>query len=264
MQIRRQQTEAFEKAGVRNFEEGMVAHLNKFFPKHGKLLGEDQLRTVIKQGWQNANQHNLTAERSIRMYIELMCLLGSGFDQDPQTPWAADILQGNPMAPQAERIDRLYKQGWQHAASVSADYQDLLEGKRTERFVSALRAIRYERKEDLSPAEISDFSNRSILRLRLMFPSKCEYIGETCLRNLIQRGIEVAGQYGIASERGIVLFIVIMFVVGSGFDTDPQLPWASRVLTDDKIADQSAKVDQLYAESLKCLKQWWGIDTEQG
>jgi len=48
-----------------------------------------------------------------------------------------------------------------------------------------------------------------------------------------------------------------MFVLGSGFDADPLLPWASAILKDESITDQNERVNRLHAGAVACLKQWW-------
>src|SRR5262249_49580960 len=79
MKIRKDQIDVFEKAAVRNFEDRMVEHLKNFAPKHIKLLTEDQVRDVIRHGMKKAESHRFTSERSLRIYTELILMLGSGF-----------------------------------------------------------------------------------------------------------------------------------------------------------------------------------------
>lgn len=80
--IRTEQMEVLEAAAMRAFEDRTYKHLQRYFPRHCMLLGEEQMRRVIQQGWQKAKSYDLTAECCVRSYIELMCLLGSGFDTD--------------------------------------------------------------------------------------------------------------------------------------------------------------------------------------
>src|SRR5260370_29920990 len=92
MVIRNEQIEALEAGTVQDFENRTSLHLREWFPHHCQLLGEDQMRRVIRHGWKKANSYDLTAECCVRSYIELMCLLGGGFDVDTLLPWAAEIL----------------------------------------------------------------------------------------------------------------------------------------------------------------------------
>lgn len=48
----------------------------------------------------------------------------------------------------------------------------------------------------------------------------------------------------------VKLFVELMFIFGSRFDSDPQLAWASKVLNDPAIADQKEKARRLYGQAL--------------
>ena len=87
--IRKSQMAAFEKIAVRRFEDGLLDHLRTFFPEHAATLGEKQLGRVMRYGLQRAESRNLQTERGVYLYLALMFMLGSLFDEDPQLPWAA-------------------------------------------------------------------------------------------------------------------------------------------------------------------------------
>src|SRR5438094_179214 len=92
MIIREDQMRTFAEAAAREFEGRMLERLRTHFPKHEVYLGEPQLRVLVRLAVERAQSHVLMAERSIALYLDLMCVLGSGFDTDPQLPWAAAIL----------------------------------------------------------------------------------------------------------------------------------------------------------------------------
>ncbi len=257
LKIRSKQVKVFEQAAIRNFEDRMIEHLKKFTPKHFKILTEDDVRGIVRDGWERAKGHRFTSERSVRFYVELMLMLGSSFDTDPQMPWAAEILNDETLSDEVERIDRLYDKAWEYVDHAILDYQDAQGNVDPTRFIEQIRQIRKERDDELQPSAVPEFYRRMIARLNQTFPKKCEYVGELPVRRLIQRAIESAKSYDITSERGVVLFAAMMFVLGSGFDQDPQLPWASAILQDQSVTDQSKKVDQLLAAAIDCLKQWW-------
>src|SRR2546425_578127 len=49
------------------------------------------------------------------LYLDLMCLLGSSFDTDPQIPWASEMLADRSFPTQDERIDRVHTHCWEYA-----------------------------------------------------------------------------------------------------------------------------------------------------
>jgi len=262
--IRETQMRAFEAAAIRAFEDRTYKHLQKYFPGHCLLLGEEQMRRVIQQGWQKAKSHDLTAECCVRSYIEFMCRLGSEFDSDPLLPWAMEILNDKTTLDQVERGDRLYDKAWDYIDHIARDYRDATGQPTTARFVGELRRLRHERDDVLAPGAIPSFSRDLIERIENIFPAKCRYVGEERVSELIPRGIETARAYGITTERGVMLFTVLMFVLGNGFADDLLLPWASATLNDKGITNQIDRVDRLYVEGVGFLKRWWDLIPKQG
>jgi len=98
--IRKQQMAAFERAEIKKFEDRMVIHLKKFFPRQCAALGDFKLRETIRYGIKRAAAYGITAEREVYKYTDLMIVLGRDFDTDQRLPWAGEILRGrkNPVA----------------------------------------------------------------------------------------------------------------------------------------------------------------------
>jgi hypothetical protein len=186
-----------------------------------------------------------------------MCLLGSGFDTDPLLPWAAEILNDKTTSDHVARGDRLYSRAWEYIAGVIPDYRDATGQPITPRFVGELKQLRNESDDTLTADYIPTYSRELIARLERVFPAKCRYVGNDRVSALIPAGIEAAARYGITGQRGITLFIALMFVLGRGFDRDPLLPWASEILNDATITEQNKRVTKLYGEGLDCLSRWW-------
>ena len=106
--MRETQMATFEQAAVHNFENRLLEHLEEFFPKHCEILGEEQARKAIRLGIERAKQYDLVSERDLHLYVGLMFMLGSYFDQDPQLPWAAKILTDENIVYPNDRADQLY------------------------------------------------------------------------------------------------------------------------------------------------------------
>jgi hypothetical protein len=264
--IRTEQMQVFEAAAIQAFEERTYTHLQRYFPGHCALLGEEQVRRVIQQGWQKAQaqSYDLTAECCVRSYIEFMCRLGSGFDADPLLPWAAATLNDKTILDQVERGDCLYDRAWDYIDHIAQDYRDASGQPTTARFVGELRSLRHGQDEVLTPGAMPNFCRQLLARIERVFPAKCQYVGADRVRDLIPHGIEAASTYGITTERGVTLFTVLMFVLGSGFADDLLLPWASATLNDKGITNQIHRVDRLYSEGVGCLNRWWGLVPTQG
>ena len=254
--IRTQQLHAMEARAVQAFEDRTHAHLQRYFPRHCLLLGEEPLRRVIQLGVKSASRHGLTVECCVRSYIEFMCRLGSSFDSDPLLPWATETLQEKTLT-QIERGDALYDRAWDYIDHISRDYRDASGRPTTARFINELRSMRHGHDEVLTRAALPGFAHALRDRIEAMFPAKCRYVPAPALDDMVPRGIETAGRYAITTQRGIALVTVLLFVLGSGFPDDPLLPWASAALHDQQVAGPTERVDRLYAGGVAFLKRWW-------
>jgi hypothetical protein len=83
----------FSQAEIKKFEERVVIHLNKFFPRQCEALGESKLRETIRYGIKRAAGYGITAARDVCKYIDVMVALGRDFDTDKKYPWAGEILK---------------------------------------------------------------------------------------------------------------------------------------------------------------------------
>jgi len=259
--VRQEQMKVLERAAIQAFEDRTYRHLQQWFPHHCELLGEDQVRRVIRHGWQKANSYDLTAECCVRSYIEFMCLLGGGFDTDILLPWAAEILNDKSSSDQVARGDRLYHRTWDYIDHIARDYRDAAGRPTTARFMDDLRGLRDGGEETVLPAALPRFLTLLEMRFQRLFPAKCAYVGEARVRQAVAAGVKEASGYGIMTERGATLFTAMKFVLGGGFDTDLLLPWASATLNDRSVTNQRSRVDKLYRESVAFLRRWWDLSS---
>ena len=91
--IRTQQLAVFARAETKKFEDRLLIHLNRFFPKPSRALGEPKLRETIRHGIKRAASYGITAERDVYKYVDLMAVFGRDFDTDPRLPWAGETLR---------------------------------------------------------------------------------------------------------------------------------------------------------------------------
>src|SRR4051794_35232442 len=108
--IRNDQMEVFRQLTLRKFEASMVTHLSVFAPVQFKLLGEELIRQIIHLGIKRAKSYSLSKWGPVRLYLELMFMLGSDFDIDSQFPWANKILTEGDQWDQLDRAGRLYEE----------------------------------------------------------------------------------------------------------------------------------------------------------
>lgn len=265
--VRKSQMEAFESVATRRFEAGLADHFRAFFPQHAATQGDAQLQKVLRYGLQRAESRGLKTERGIYVYLALMFLLGSGFDQDPQLPWAAREVEREPpapakpeVAPSAAAVAAEPAKPAAGAAAEGADetpketadariervygqamaYLDRTVGPGNEFMRQSLSVLRQPQVFEGLPAAPS-FGHRLLLLLQMLAPEKYRALGEDSLRNLVRHGYENAKRHGIATEHGIMNFVALALLLGSGFDRDPLYPWAAAALSDPGKVDPGAK-----------------------
>ncbi len=94
--------------------------LRAIYPRKFDYQGDAANRELIALGLENAGQHAFRSKRSAAIWITLMFMLGSGFDEDLLYPWAPEALAGG--GQEDERADRLYRAAMTHLeGSLSAD-----------------------------------------------------------------------------------------------------------------------------------------------
>lgn len=90
--VRPLQMAVFSELEVRKFEEWMLVHLRRFFPRECRAADEKQLRETIQYGIERAAAYGVNSKRDVCKYIDLMIVFGKNFDTDPRYSWAGQIL----------------------------------------------------------------------------------------------------------------------------------------------------------------------------
>ena len=98
---------------------------------------------------------------------------------------------------------------------------------------------------------LKSFENEMWIRLQECFPIDSELMGEVQARKVIRHGIERADAHGLTTRGELCQYIDLSLSLGTDFDRDPQLPWATEILT--KGAD--ATMGALHARALVYLEQ---------
>jgi len=246
--IRQEQMTAFEDAAMAGFEDAMVAHVQEHFPEHYEILGEPAVRKTIRLGIDRGAVHGFITEHDLCLFISLMFFLGSAFDEDPQLPWAADTLDDVALRDPAEQSETLFDRAVDYIVAVAGE-----EGEHVRRAMASLR--------EQPPLErfqppTGNFESRAIHVLHALWPEKCTRLGDDVLDVLVTAAVERARHHELRGDRGPALCLVLMFMLGAGFDTDPQFPWIEQTLAERAPAPQDTRVDRLYEQSMAFLDKW--------
>jgi hypothetical protein len=242
--IRREQTEVLDQVVRTAFENEMVVHSEDFSPRLCEVIGEEQLRVALRGAIGRAGGYGFTNRGPVRLFIELMFLFGSGFDTDPQYPWAAKILRASD--DQMQRAERLHEN--------TLDYQKDVSGPEAINTRNALSEVLALAQQQQLPFSLKDIEADLLREMARVFPQKTSYVGEEGIRALIRSGREEAHRYRFSTVRGEVMLVVLMFAFGHGCTDDPLYPWIGRTLKDERILSSSARAERLEKKARTWLK----------
>jgi hypothetical protein len=224
--IRDAQLVPLRRSALLSFEEEMVGHVKTFAPWHADGGDDEYVCNAVRHARERALRHGFSLRGPIRLYIELTCFLGSGFDTDPQYPWATRILEDQ-SDDEFLRADRL------HASTMS--YLDRVAGPHNQRACAALLRMKT-MGVDLVTSGSASFHHSVLAGMRNLYPEKCDFIGQAALDELIRRGKRFATTHGAAEPADRGLCIGMKFVLGHGFASDPLLGWARKALADEGVS----------------------------
>lgn len=113
MIIRNQQIQVIGKISREQFKHWMFDHLNEFFPEQCLVLGESGTLEVIDYGIDLAKEYEIIAQNDVCRFIDLLFCFGDKFWEDPDYPWAFEIMEKQDLQP-SERVELLYQTALDH------------------------------------------------------------------------------------------------------------------------------------------------------
>ncbi|MBC8471622.1 MAG: hypothetical protein H8D56_19340 [Planctomycetes bacterium] len=239
LKIRKEQMRAIGRVQLPTFEKQMLKHVQQHFCKHLELLGEEGVLKVIRHGYERGKEYDFFTRHEVCLFIDFMIMLGSGFDTDPQLPWVADILKAESAHDPTERIDTLYDKVMEYLDRVIVMDQVFP--------VEPLRKLLNYPVGQLEQRLAGGVERGVLVEFRRIWPQKFEHVEVNQLSQLIKEGIELASAHGFTDNRGIGFYLILMFLLGHRFDTDPQYPWLSGVLNDQELKAEIHKCERLYS-----------------
>ena len=121
--IRQEQIDAFREYMTRQFENQMLSHVQRYFHYDFQVLGEQNVRKMIRYGIEHSKSYGLVMEDDVSKYIEMMFAFGRNFDTDSAYSWAAQILKDEDLTG-AMKMERVYKEVEQHLAEAHSSMSE--------------------------------------------------------------------------------------------------------------------------------------------
>lgn len=115
--------------------------------------------------------------------------------------------------------------------------------------------IQPEQMEVFKQAAIKSFETNMVAHCNNFSPQLCKVIGEEQLRIAIRQAIVKSQSYGFTNKGPVRLFVEMVLLFGSAFDTDPQYPWAAEILKSYHSDFQTQRAQQLYEKTLDYLEK---------
>lgn len=247
--LRQEHLNAFEKNFVsERFENQILEYLTQFFPKQNEILGETQMRRVIRYGIKQAKDHGFTTERNIYRYINLMLMLGSHFDTDLQLPWRTTCFKETALTTQTPRMNHFYNKAMAYLDRVAGINNEYLNQALIKTYKVLIRQSK--------PVNFENFAYDVIIQFRNLWPEKYEEISQIEMHHWVQYGLESSRRYSITRQPGILTYLILMSIFGSDFDKDPQFYQFHSILNYGERVNQETKISQLNTEALHYLNNW--------
>jgi hypothetical protein len=248
--IRREQVDAFSPLIRKKFVDEVLEYIRGYYPEDCEALGDEQMRRAIDFGIDRAAAHGFDIKGDVCSYITLMFSLGSYFDEDPLVPWAAEVLEDNE-TDRSTVMERLY--------AKARNYLRMVAGENGQYYRSALLSLRRKSFDSLTATGTGDMDQDIRIALSELYPEQYQASSEDTLKGVIVSAKELAGKYELGTREGIMIYVRLMFMLGSHVDRDLLHPWAAEILQIDSGADPVSKAQRLYEAAMARIEQAFRI-----
>lgn len=230
---------------LRTFEGDMVFHIARYFPARSIMMGEPAALATVRLAIARARGHGLVMKRDVCLYLNCMVVLGSHFDEDPKFSWATDLLGHTDGVSPSERMTRVNGRMVRLAKTWRACMMSGLQ--------DALLTLEATKERTAERPELS--VNEVVQQLERIFPEGTGNFTRKELHDLAGKGLSRTGANGPVSSDERFLHISLMFLLGSGFDTDPQFPWIAEALAKPATVGSERRMHHLLADTLARVQQ---------
>lgn len=244
------QFQRLEHGLVAQFGTELQAHARTFAPALTQLMGAQALAAVVERAQQSAADHGLDCRGAVRFYLELLLLLGSDCDSDPQYR----ALLGPALADRdhtaIERADRLHE--------ILLAYIDTVSGRGHALEAAAAQAglqWEFERLQALAQRPPGEW----VGALAAAWPAKAKVVGPQALEALVHaaqaQAAEWAAERGPAWQAAGPLLAALMLSFGHGWLQDPQFGWLSQTLQGPPGEPAESALRRLHRRYMAFLQQ---------
>ncbi|MGH1341101.1 MAG: hypothetical protein ACRBN8_06090 [Nannocystales bacterium] len=226
--------------------EAVLEDLWVHFPQHCLVLTDPGARAAVDIGIARAQRHGFHAQADVSAFVSLMVLLGVHFDEDPQLPWAGASLRKHNAANRRDAMAALL--------ATSAARMEPMIGPDGALYRRALAWVLHHDFDEIAAHSEDDPGLHQLLGL--MFRPKYELLGEPAVQQLIEHGRSLTHAHGLTTNAGVGVWVMLMFLLGRGFDQDPFHPWASRAVQRRTAENPTDHAGRLHASGLLAIRRY--------
>jgi hypothetical protein len=217
--IRKDQFKSLNDAATAVFVDDMVHHLRGYAPVQSATLGSEGLLRYVRFGLMRASRYSWNLRGTVRFYLELMLMLGAGFDTDPQYPWIHKILHNSTASDQMIRACRLHEHLVQFAHAVLGQENQLQK--------TAIGRLRGFRAVAIDRIQSAMWRTQMGEVLHRLHPERAQYGGGDAVDGVIRRGRRDASRLRVEDATDVGAYTAAVFLLGHRFVRDPQYRWAA-------------------------------------
>lgn len=203
------QVDVLKKISIESYIDEITEHCTDIFPRLIPLYRKEDVHYYIQQGITLAKKAGYTQRGPVRLYINMMILLGVNFECDPLFQWLK--TEGGNTLPQIERSVICYGLLDDYLASVYGENGRFYK-KSLERFKNY--SVKF------FPEKISSNNEGLHELLRGIYPQKYDFAGYDAVNDLISLSVDKCERYKLNMVCHKSYLALIMFLFGCSFEQD--------------------------------------------
>lgn len=217
--IRREQLTALTAEPRRRFETSLMQHARRYFPQE---CARADVPAFVRLAIERSRYHGYEAQVETAYYLNLMAMLGSDFDADPQIPWAGVAVDDISVADSRQRLSRVHALALHYLQDIGGPAMVHARRARLRLRSQGMKAV-----NDVPPRRLNTVLPAILANL---YPEKAARDGEPALRALVERATESCQRRGAHANSSVATHTLGLFLLGSGFFGDPLHAWGQALL----------------------------------
>ncbi|ATZ10347.1 hypothetical protein [Erwinia amylovora] len=206
MEFSNSQVDVLKKLSFANYLNEIMQHYEIMFPLLIPLLKKECFRSFVEQGIVLAKESGYTQRGPVRLYLDMMIIFGSHFEQDPL--FKKLKVEEDKNVSQIEKSVTLY--------TLLGKYLKTVYGLSGLYFKESIRVFQRLNIKTL-PVGINVSNNELHELLRGIYPQRYDFATSDSIDELITLSDEYCRRHGLKNQNNKSYLILVMFLFGCSF-----------------------------------------------